>query len=531
MTLEQLEQFHLLYERTAADLAKITTFSSEPETRRYLENLVARAYGEIHETRERPGRHAPLKWFFQTLPQTFRRHVRAFYLSVAITLAGCAFGGLALAFDPAAKPVLMPFSHLQQDPTERVAEEESATQDRLAGHKTSFSAFLMTHNIRVSIFTLALGMTWGVGTFVMLFYNGIMLGAVAVDYVLAGQTKFLLGWLLPHGVVEIPAILIAGQAGLVLAMALIGRGQRIPLGARLRAVSQDLVTLIFGVGLLLVWAGFVEAFLSQYHEPVIPYSAKIAFGLVELVLLFLFSRSRATQSPGCMSSGRDASPRRPLPPRTDVSAKVHLDPDPAPMNASELRIRPEGIVFSQLLAGPVTRFLAWFVDLLCILALLTILGQVLLVMRLVSANLAGALYTLGYFVISIGYGMFCEWRWRGQTIGKRLLRLRVVDAEGLRLQFNQIVTRNLLRFVDSLPFLYFVGGVACWLSPKCQRLGDIAANTIVIRNPRVAQPDLDQLLAGKFNSLRQYPHLAARLRQRVSAGRSRRRRAGPAAPR
>ena len=187
------------------------------------------------------------------------------------------------------------------------------------------------------------------------------------------------------------------------------------------------------------------------------------------------------------------------------------------MNASELRIRtPEGIVFSQLLAGPVTRFLAWFVDLLCVTALLTILGQALIVLQFVSANLAGALYTLGYFVISIGYGMFCEWRWRGQTIGKRLLRLRVVDAEGLRLQFNQIVTRNLLRFVDSLPFFYFVGGVTCWLNPKCQRLGDIAANTIVIRNPRVAQPDLDQLLAGKFNSLRQYPHLAARLRQRVS---------------
>ena len=86
----------------------------------------------------------------------------------------------------------------------------------------------------------------------------------------------------------IPAILIAGQAGLMLALALIGRGQRLPLKARLRDVSHDLVTLIFGVGLLLVWAGFVEAFLSQYHEPLIPYSAKIVFGLIELILLFLF---------------------------------------------------------------------------------------------------------------------------------------------------------------------------------------------------------------------------------------------------
>jgi uncharacterized membrane protein SpoIIM required for sporulation len=294
MSLDQVRQFHLLYERAAADLAKIITFSSEPETRRYLEHLMARAYGEIHETRERQRRIFPLRWFFQTLPQTFRRHARAFMLSLAITLAGCLFGALAIALDPSSKPALMPFSHLLQDPARRVAEEEKATQDRLAGNKSSFSAFLMTHNTRVSIFTLALGMTWGVGTIIMLFYNGIMLGAVAADYLGAGQAKFLLGWLLPHGVVEIPAILIAGQAGLILAMALIGWGTRIPLRARLREVSPDIVTLIFGVGLLLIWAGFIEAFLSQYHEPIIPYSVKIAFGIVELILLsFFLARSGA----------------------------------------------------------------------------------------------------------------------------------------------------------------------------------------------------------------------------------------------
>ena len=187
------------------------------------------------------------------------------------------------------------------------------------------------------------------------------------------------------------------------------------------------------------------------------------------------------------------------------------------MKTSALLIRtPEGIVFSQLLAGPVTRSLACFLDLLCVGALLTFLGYLLAVLQFVSAGLAGALYAWGYFIVSIGYGIACEWLWRGQTIGKKLFRLRVVDAEGLRLQFNQIVTRNLLRFVDSLPVFYFVGGIVCWLNPKCQRLGDIAANTIVVRNPRLTEPDLDQLLAGKFNSLRQYPHLAARLRQRVS---------------
>ena len=288
MTLPQLQLFHHLYERAAADLAKISALSSEPETRRYLENLVARSYGEIHETREKQRRFFPIRWFFQTLPQTFRRHARAFYLSLAITLAGCAFGGFATAFDPDSRHVTMPFGHDQLRPSERVKEEENRTEDRLAGHKSSFSAYLMTHNIKVSIFTLALGMTWGTGTIIMLFYNGVILGAISVDYIADGQTKFLLGWLMPHGVVEIPAILIAGQAGLMLALALIGRGSRVSLQTRLRDISGDIATLIFGVGVLLVWAGFVEAFLSQYHEPVIPYTAKIAFGAVELILLSLF---------------------------------------------------------------------------------------------------------------------------------------------------------------------------------------------------------------------------------------------------
>lgn len=290
MPLDQLRHFHYLYERTSADLAKVMTFSSEPETRRYLEHLVARAYGEIHETREKPHRIAPLEWFFQTLPQTFRRHLKAFWLSLAVTLVGVAFGGFAIAFDPDAKSAILPamFANHLNDPAERVAREERSVKTHSAGGMTSFSAQLMTNNIAVSIKALALGMTFGIGTLIVLFYNGVILGLIGVDYVQARQTTFLLGWLLPHGVIEIPAILIGGQTGLMLGGALIGRGKRTTLTARLRAISRDLVTLIFGVAILLVWAGLVEAFLSQYHEPVIPYSIKIVFGLVELILLILF---------------------------------------------------------------------------------------------------------------------------------------------------------------------------------------------------------------------------------------------------
>jgi uncharacterized RDD family membrane protein YckC len=164
----------------------------------------------------------------------------------------------------------------------------------------------------------------------------------------------------------------------------------------------------------------------------------------------------------------------------------------------------------------VTRFAAWIVDVICVGLASSALGMVIGFLSIVSIGVAQAIQIILFFVISLGYRMALEWFWRGQTVGKRMLRLRVVDAQGLRLSFSQIVIRNLLRFVDALPVCYLVGGIACLVSRQAQRLGDFAANTVVVRNPKLAQPDLDQLLSGKYNSFREHPHLEGRLRQRVS---------------
>jgi uncharacterized membrane protein SpoIIM required for sporulation len=117
----------------------------------------------------------------------------------------------------------------------------------------------MQNNITVSIRAMAFGMTWGIGTIVLLFYNGVIVGLVGADYIQAGQTPFLLGWLLPHGSFEIPAVIIAGQAGLVLGGALLGRGDRAPLAVRLRSVAPDIATLIGGVAVMLVWQDWWKA--------------------------------------------------------------------------------------------------------------------------------------------------------------------------------------------------------------------------------------------------------------------------------
>jgi uncharacterized membrane protein SpoIIM required for sporulation len=287
MALDEARRFHYLYQRASSALAKVGPAAADRELHAYLERLVSRAYAEIHETRRRSVGATSRTWLLRTLPQTFRRFRLAFYASVGITVIGAAFGAGAILADPGAKRVLLPFPHLQGDPSERVAWEENSADEMREGEAT-FSGMLMSNNIRVSINAMALGMTFGIGTVVLLFYNGVILGAVAADYIRAGETTFLLGWLLPHGAVEIPAILVAGQAGLVLGAALIGWGTPRTLRARLREVRTPLVTLIFGAAIMLVWAGIIESFVSQYHRPVLIYAIKISFGLLELAALYLY---------------------------------------------------------------------------------------------------------------------------------------------------------------------------------------------------------------------------------------------------
>ena len=287
MSLEDVQRLHYLYDRAASSLSRMAQFTSERRTFRYLEVLVARAYGEVHSSNQRVGRLRPLYWFLNTFPQTFRRWSRAFQLSCLITLVGCVFGGFAIGNDNDAKRVLLPFGHGDKSPSERVAEEEAVNYDHMDGVKGQFSASLMTHNTKVSILTMASGILYGIGTVVLLFYNGIIMGGITVDYIRDGQLEFLLAWLLPHGSIEIPAILIAGQAGLVLGMAVIGWNSREPMALRLRRVSGDLATLIGGVAVMMVWAGIIESFMSQYHEPVLPYWVKITFGVLEVIGLVL----------------------------------------------------------------------------------------------------------------------------------------------------------------------------------------------------------------------------------------------------
>lgn len=176
---------------------------------------------------------------------------------------------------------------------------------------------------------------------------------------------------------------------------------------------------------------------------------------------------------------------------------------------------PEGVSFSVPLAGPVLRSAAYLIDLMCLIAALQFLSFVTGILELFG-DLGIGVSILLKFAFVQGGQMVAELLWRGQTPGKKVMGLRVMDERGLKLRPSQVIVRNLLRFVDALPLFYALGGTVCLFSSRSQRLGDLAAGTVVVRSVAAAPPDVAGILAGKFNSFREHPHLEARLRQKVT---------------
>lgn len=287
-SLEEARRFYYLYQRTSADLVKLKTFAGEVETTRFLERLIAGAYSHLHESGGESVPFRPWRWLTKTFPCTFRRHWLAFVLSIGTFWIGAGFGAAALALNYDLKADFIPpqFGHLYEKPSKRVEREEKKDFDAFQG-RHQFSAQLMTHNTKVTIMTMVTGFFYGIFTFILLFYNGTIIGVVMFDYITDGQSVFLTAWLLPHGSFELPAIFMGGQAGLVIARTMFGWGTNLRLRQRFARIRGDLLTLVAGAGLLLVWAGFVESFLSQYHDPMF-YPWKIGFGAIQLIALALY---------------------------------------------------------------------------------------------------------------------------------------------------------------------------------------------------------------------------------------------------
>ncbi len=137
---------------------------------------------------------------------------------------------------------------------------------------------------------------------------------------------------------------------------------------------------------------------------------------------------------------------------------------------------PEGISLRLRAAGALPRAQAWMLDLLLRVGILLV-ASIPLSLFGVAGN---GLVLLLIFVLMWAYSVACEVWWNGQTLGKRALGLRVVNADGTPVTWLPSVVRNLLRVVDLLPGVYGVGLVSTLIDPSARRVGDIVAGTLVI---------------------------------------------------
>ena len=275
-------RFGVLYRAASADLIRARTELVDATLVDYLNDLVARAYVRVY-AKESKRRFRIGRFFFATFPRLFRAEWRMLCLSASLLFLGATIGAVGVAVDPSAASVLVPEMHQDHTPEERVAHDEGQTG---SGHVAiAFSSFLFTHNIQVTFLLFAMGITFGIGTGSLVLYNGVPLGALAMQYHLAGQGLFFWAWILPHGIPELTETVVAGAAGLILARGLLFPGRR----GRAQALLQEAkraALLVLGGMPILVLAGLIEGTISQIHEPTIPYPLKLLFALLVGVSLY-----------------------------------------------------------------------------------------------------------------------------------------------------------------------------------------------------------------------------------------------------
>jgi len=295
LSLEEAREFGRLYRAASSDLLWARGRSASAELVEALNDLVARGYAQTYPGR-RPRLRDVSEFYLRGFPRLVRTEWKAVVAAYVLFLGGGLFGYAAMQLDPGAAVFLVPDQHQSLDPDQRVEREAKNDKGMSANDQTAFSSFLFTHNIQVAFLAFALGLTLGVGTVILLFVNGIFLGALAVAYETKGHAVWFWAWILPHGVPEISAICLAGAAGILLGRALVAPGSRSRADA-LRVEGRLAVRLVLGTLPIFVVAGIIEGTLSQIHEPHLPSVVKLLFAAAMAVLLGLYLLRAGREDP------------------------------------------------------------------------------------------------------------------------------------------------------------------------------------------------------------------------------------------
>jgi uncharacterized membrane protein SpoIIM required for sporulation len=286
LTRSELQEMGLLYRQAAADLSALREDPSGRSYARSLNLLLSRAHNTIYSGQKSSGK-SIVSFFQETWPQVFRRNLGLIGLATALFLLGSIAGLLLSVTHPE-------FMRLFVSPRmQETIDQHKMWTDSVVSIKPLAATGIMTNNISVTFLTFASGITAGLFTIYLLVFNGVMLGVVGVACWFGGMSLPLWSFVAPHGILELPAIFIAGGAGFRIAQGLLFPGFLSRRDSLVHA-GGEAIRLLVGTIPTLVVAGTIEGFISPSHN--VPWQMKFALsalvGTAFFSYLFFCARGR-----------------------------------------------------------------------------------------------------------------------------------------------------------------------------------------------------------------------------------------------
>jgi uncharacterized membrane protein SpoIIM required for sporulation len=268
----ELQELGLLYRQTASDLAAVREDPTSRQLAAYLNQLLARCHNLIY-LGHKPKVSGIVHFYRDTYPQVFRETLPQTLLALTIFSFAGLIAWIITWHDPAFAYRLLGPGMMETIEQHKMWTESIVTVKPLA------SSSIMTNNLSVSFSAFAMGITGGLGTIWMMMLNGLLMGVIGAATWKAGVAVQLWSFVAPHGVLELPAIFIAGGAGFEIARGLLFPGL-LPRKVSLAQAGGRGARLLLGTIPMLIIAGLIEGFFSPSGAPP---AMKFAFA----VLLFL----------------------------------------------------------------------------------------------------------------------------------------------------------------------------------------------------------------------------------------------------
>jgi uncharacterized membrane protein SpoIIM required for sporulation len=297
---EDLSRLDSLYRRTTIHLAQVTTRTRDARLTKYLNDLTASAHSVIYL----PPRRSAFKGFVLFVTEGFGRAVartwRYHLASAVLCLGGALLAYYAASHDALAAYALSPPAEMAGprmpgSSPEQLNEVLKSGRDQDSGTKFGFASFLFSHNLKVSITAMCLGILAGVPTICLMMYNGMILGALTATHHKAGIYADYWAWILPHAVTELTAIIFCGGVGLLIGKAVLSPKELTRMES-LRRAGNEAVPVCLGVALMLVVAAIVESYLRQSHLSNDWRFAFAAASAVFWIIYFAFGAYRERES-------------------------------------------------------------------------------------------------------------------------------------------------------------------------------------------------------------------------------------------